>query len=1087
MTLDPLAPLGRVPLDSQQREVHRLLELMGGAPADQYADAIRMLAAEPALKTRSHLVGHMARELDSMLRELLGALIPADRRSYLNSLPKGEGQRDPDRRSVVDEICSALGVADDDEVRELWKTASWHDVAHRAGLIAPRPVDDMFRQKWGRFQTVLLVVGRRFEASYTLALPLIDQLAAQTEVTTDDVKQLRNGVPNSTVALARFFDRASAGWFPKLRKANYFDSPPRLQPTEDGFFAYQPWPAGRYLVRMAADPNLAPAVVAVASHLDTDNPEAAESVADIALAVSPTLAAALCPTIARMLDGPGQWALPSKARDVVLALVSAGHRDAAVLVFEQLLPQPAARSSTGHLPASFTAQAFPAFDVVGVKAVAERLSRAPGKVGDHLAGSTRWWPGLESDTIRSGRDRLVVLLRDAAAAVATAGRLREVLQVLDEHEAGIFRRLTLWLLTRIPDKAFITRYLTDPVWFADNECFQEYGALLRASYEQLDANDRDKILSYVDDITVDGAAAERRLWARLGRFGDVLPDGRKAELEKLVATWGAPAVAYDVIKFESSDDGRSVDEPAFANLNELTNDAIVEYLASWEPTGAWRDPGISDLRQVLEAAVLSQPQRFSALASRFTTLDPAYGRGLLSALRRSLRGEDGAPAAPLPSLDWDCLLDFGFTVTAMPRLLPVRPGGGDSGWKPCRREVANLLIAGLQTKQLPDSLLDRALSLITALLNDPDPGTPDDPEPDPASLWMTAEGTVRGDALRALLEYARRRHDPQTPAFEPTVRDLLERHLDPTVDPSPSMRALYGQHINLLVSLDPTWTRTQVERIFPHTTEPGIRSAAWTAYLRFSSLAEPTIELLTPLYLQHATALDALEQPEVTDERAREDQPEDRLAQHLAVLYRHGAIALSGEIMTAFFAHASLRLRSRLIECTGLQMHNDDPLSQEETNRLQQLWTARLASAMDRPGELDELSGFGWWFTSGQFPAGWALEQLQVLLRSGGAVTNTGSEVAERLASLCSENLAEVVAATALLIDAPNELWFITGSRQELTDVLSAGVASADVNTKRLAADTVNRLVARGFTTFENLLKPSLRAIVASDDDGQRP
>ncbi|MFC4044956.1 hypothetical protein ACFO1B_41655 [Dactylosporangium siamense] len=121
------------------------------------------------------------------------------------------------------------------------------------------------------------------------------------------------------------------------------------------------------------------------------------------------------------------------------------------------------------------------------------------------------------------------------------------------------------------------------------------------------------------------------------------------------------------------------------------------------------------------------------------------------------------------------------------------------------------------------------------------------------------------------------------------------------------------------------------------------------------------------------------------------------------------------------------------------------------------------------------LSGFGWWFASGQFPAGWALEQLRALLRSGGAVSSAGSQVAERLANLCSENLAEVVAVTAQLIDAPNEPWFLTGSRQELTDVLSAGVASTDAHTGMLATDTVNRLVARGFGTFENLLKPSLR------------
>ncbi|HLM22928.1 MAG TPA: hypothetical protein VK390_15575 [Propionibacteriaceae bacterium] len=187
----------------EDEEVERLLRLMGGMPADAYVDACEIIAEQPQHRTASHLVGHLAREIDSGLRKLLVAMLPRDRQKYLQELPRDRPDSyDPPRREVIDEICAFLRVPEDADVPRAWRSINWHDRAHRDALRVPRVLDDGFLKSWNDFVHVLLMVGRAFEASYLRATPLIDELAAIEQPTKDDCKRLRNQIPQSTAALS---------------------------------------------------------------------------------------------------------------------------------------------------------------------------------------------------------------------------------------------------------------------------------------------------------------------------------------------------------------------------------------------------------------------------------------------------------------------------------------------------------------------------------------------------------------------------------------------------------------------------------------------------------------------------------------------------------------------------------------------------------------------------------------------------------------------------------------------------------------------------------------------------------------------
>jgi hypothetical protein len=198
---------------------------MGGMLADAYVDACEMIVEQPQHRTASHLVGHLAREIDSGLRKLLMAMLPSNRQKYLLELPRDRpDSHDPPRAKVIEEIYAFLRVPEDADVPRIWRNLNWHGRAHRDALRVPRVLDDRFLKSWNDFVNVLLMVGRAFEASYLAAAPMIDELAAIEHPTKDDRDRLRNEIPQSNAALDRFFAAVGSGWFVQLRKAHYFDA-----------------------------------------------------------------------------------------------------------------------------------------------------------------------------------------------------------------------------------------------------------------------------------------------------------------------------------------------------------------------------------------------------------------------------------------------------------------------------------------------------------------------------------------------------------------------------------------------------------------------------------------------------------------------------------------------------------------------------------------------------------------------------------------------------------------------------------------------------------------------------------------------
>ncbi|GLI02929.1 hypothetical protein Pa4123_82070 [Phytohabitans aurantiacus] len=1088
---------GLLALDRRQAEIRRLLALMGGSVAALYEDACRLLMTEPPLATASHVVGHLAREIESGLRDLLEAMVPADRMAALEALPRKPDQRRPSWKKVVDEICTALGFTAEDEVRDLWKSVLWAPVAHRDTLLRPRPVDEEFLAAWRDFETLLTRIGRQYEATYTAALPMVDELAALEEPTKADLSRLRSQVPHGVVALRRFFERASIGWFPRLRSAGYFTDPPALQPSQDGLVTYTAWPAGRYLVRIAAVPSLADAVVDIALQLETNNPEACESVAETALALPPAAAARLAPQLATFLKQPVMWGLPAKAGQVVVALGAAGEVDAALTVLDCLLPtQTRPRRSRTYLPRDLIPRAFPHLGQPGLRLLADRLvsmDTATIATGGSLSRSTIWRPAIETDHHRTGPDVLVSALRDAAIEVSIANGAAAALKVLDRYEPALFRRLALYVLAQAPDADLISARLTSRALFDDAETFREYSQLLRSHFPTLPAAAQEQIVGFVQAGPLRDVAPEytdRWRLRQLARFDAALPANQRATFEDLVGRFGPPT---------ESDRGQTLQfvgptaPTDAAALSAMKNDDLLEMLATWNPSPAWDAPSPEGLRRELQVAVEQDPAKFAALAPRFADLDPTYGHGLLAGLTKALKTAPASPATDAAGtvsdtktdgdpratgmFAWAPVFTFGQAVLNGPRLLPGRPPTGDGdrhpGWIWCRQQLADLLAEGLDRDQIPPADANVVLDLLTQLTQDPEPDQDSDESNDPAT---TAINTVRGCAFIALMHYLVWRHHHRATAqpaqLDTPVRTILEAHLDPAIEPTAAIRTIYGQWIGALAVCDPQWARDHVEKIFDRS--PGsLGAAAWEAFLRFNQPTLRTYELLAPWYLDEINSLSQAPAatPTESESNSDDDGTASHLVRHLAGLYSQGIVTLDTDSpLAAFVEHAPVALRGKLIEILGIILHNSEDPPQSAIQRLQALWEWRFEQLRATPdADLGELAGFGWWFGSGKLPLDWALPQLQALLESGGIV-DPDELVAGQLVTYRTTHPDQAVTCVALLIDAATDPWFVTGSHDDLRVVLTEGLQTGNRATQKAARETLNRLVARGHASFADLL-----------------
>jgi hypothetical protein len=1042
-----------VPKDPRQREIARRLGFLGGAPSTYFTDACALMDRAGELGAVTHLVAHMLREIDGALRDALREMVPEAERPVKES--KNRQRRD------IAAICDALRITPEDPVRDLWLsfTDGLEKVAHRHGLAAPRPLDHDFEVLWVEAQAVLDAVTRRVEASYAEQLPRIEDLARGGP----DLKRFRDGMLHSPVALDRFFALAGVEWLTPLHDARYFDRPSPLEPGEDGGIVFARWPPGPYLVRMAAEgPQI---VIEIGRGLETDNPEAQQSLVEAALLMEPADGMALVATIEAWLAATRfQWTLSFVARKLVARLVGAGYVEGALGLARALLTSPGVAGEDGvaaeHL-AWLVDEIFPAAGILGLELAVEMLGVQLGGEEGRDRYSSTWRPRIDAERLRGDRDTVVSAVRDAAASLADGGvDLGEILAALERPGLQVSARIALDLLARRPERGLAGARLLDRELLEDSSYRREYRALAVAAFSDLGREDKERLLGWIEEARPwpEAEEAERRRFWQLLMLGGLgaLPERwarLRAELEVEVGP-------IDPDPPELSRGGYIGDFSPLTveKLAEMEVAAVLDFLATWEPGDGWESPGRAGLARNLVDAVATDPAPFALAAADFEALDPSYARALFGGLQEATEKKR--------VFDWAGPLGLARAITTK-RGDDGQEGAStledDPGWPAAWRASVDLLLHGLYSKDLPihAGLRPLVFEIVAFHLEAPDPyldGAGEDR--DPASV---AVGSLRCQALEALISLALFDHrgDPDS-RLDADLAALLVGRLDPVCEPAPAVRSVLGARFGDLMIVDEPWARRHLEAIF-QVAEPGLWRAAWKGFVERSQAHPLLLGVLGPHYRR------AVEEISAGREEGALHDPDEALVAHLMGLYISGSLALAEPdgLLPRFYEVASSGRRAEAIGVLGRSLENFTPVPAKVEERMRELVEWRLA-AIGSGGDPQELEGWSWWFSSGEFEVEWSLDFLRRLLAAGGTL-GPDHMVAGRLAALADAHPLACVEALQLLIEAGVRPGFVIGSEEEIEAILLAAL-TADGEAPDRARDLINILVAGGAIGFRRLL-----------------
>ena len=925
-----------------------------------------------------------------------------------------------------------------------------------------------------------------------------------------------------------FFDQLdSPAWLEPLSRAGFFRTPP--PPVREGETIRLPlWPESRYLVRMSGRPEAQPTVLQIALEIpSTENSRVHDDLADVALALRPAQSAMLVPQACRWPQSPFKLLMPEKIGDLIVHLVEGGEGQAGLMLARSALAlSPDPRSSETGVEDLFLRleprahfdhfyyermlrKAVPALlRISGLDAVrlcldllndAIEFSMKP----DQKAGGEEDYLYIRHPAIEQGSSRddipdtLLCVARDSAEQLIAKDRTQfgAVLELLKSKRWISFRRLELHLCRLFPDegRALTEQFFQTPERLEQSNLRHEAILLIKTSFHALTNETQQKVLNRMnqgppDDrirawlelvqkpVTAENIKTISDEWRRdqLAILQGQLPEPYQQRLAELVAAAGAARSLEESPRSKGGAFGPQSPK-SIAELGQMAVEDVVSFLATWTAGTSELQPSEEGMGRDLTSIVGRKPVDYAAAASRFRNLDPTYVRsffiGLTSALKNGL------------VFDWFPVLELAAWVASQPREIPGRKGAlfvRDPDWGWTRDSIIDLVAAGFEERPGKLTFDHRPVvwQTLKPLVEDPFPSPEDEAGPnfDPAFLSINS---TRGRAFFAVVQYALWVQGCASPQLEdwklhtfdvmPEVREALDAHLDPSLEPTLTIRSVYGRCLESLARLDWGWLRNRLPLIFPTGEQQVLQfRAAWDSFLATWTPNGVLLPLLAPAYKK------AIEQIGKAQGKMQGPSGSDHLlAEHLMVFYWWGKLRFGAEdhLLDNFYAAAPDRLLGHAMWFVGRSVSGWDAKNPHEAiARLQELIESRLETARFATSADDcrqELSGFGWWFTTGKFDEQWELATLLSVLQLTKKVAND-MDVVKRLAELCPKYPEDCVACLRLMIEGDQDRMLLVGVERETEELLTHALSSpaAAASARRVTEE----LIARGHFRYRRLL-----------------
>ena len=896
-----------------------------------------------------------------------------------------------------------------------------------------------------------------------------------------------------------FFDNLEdPAWIAPLLKEGFFTSPrpPVVVSGEGTMHPY--WPESQYLLRMA---ERAPGAVAAAVREipETENVRVTTDICQIGAILPSEFRLEIGKKVRTETRGrPIFFLLPEAMGELIAAIAAAGESKFAMHFAAELLeletpeaegalpPRPVGRVDAYEyeelarklIPELALSAGTDALDLGSdllqgtIEARGERKS--PRDYSDF------WRPTIEDEQGNRAADvvdGLVTATRDASLALIDEGDagLGDVIERLRARGWQIFTRIALYVAAERADSdpQVARRFAVDPSLLREAPLDVERDRLVTAVSGNLEPSQLESYLSGVEDgptfPSSEDADRDRRrveIWQRdrLAPVAELLDDQWKQRFDELVESYGPPqpgriraATAYWTGPTSPMNEQEMAGMPA---------SAVIDFIADWTPEQTLRSASAEGLARVLQERVKSSPMEFGTLAERISGLDPTYVRAVLDGFAAAAK--DGVE---VPWREALALIELAVESPALEESPERRENDDrDPDWRWTRKAAASLIENVMQNDLLAPELLEQTWGSLRELSWD---GEPDDAyerryggtNMDPLTLSLN---TTRGEAMHAVVAFAAwaAQHE-DTESLEAALGNLAE-HLDPTVEPSVTIRGVFGARLNQLHVIAPEWTAEKKELLFPADEElRHLRVATWDTYVMWG---RPSPTLLELLESQYRTAVGELPVEATRVEAARRD-PGEALAEHLATFLWWGAIGTeSGGLAGDFFARADAKQAAHLLTVLGRSLADEQnaPVGAEIIARIEALWSAvpSWIAGRSREERSEILAGFGALYASGAFEDSWADREL-LALAGEGVLAGAEYVVFDRLVARAAIAAEAPLRFALALVDNPPKPWSIDAHREDLGKIVEIGLAGPE---RELAEQLVNQLVSKGHREFRDRL-----------------
>ncbi len=910
------------------------------------------------------------------------------------------------------------------------------------------------------------------------------------------------------------------------RRRAFSDPPDPVPADEPGYVQFPPWPEGRYLARMAPvapdavaavleglPPSANPWVTRILLEAVTALPDeqfrrlAPNTVewitsADAAVFMG-HFAEAAADAIAR-LGRAGKVKQALKAARALLwieRLSGASDGSPSDQIFTRA-PEPVGRLSYWTYR-RVVEQTLP--DLVdsagldGVRlfssqlSVAVKFSRREDEPPDSDCHSYVWRPAIEDHPQNSDRDVRCLLVTAARDAAVRLGRVSDddLRAVVDLLEAGslLHRRIALHVLAVVPGGAdMAAERIATRNLFDESRLKHEYAELLRSRLGEAPPRVRRTFLDWVragpdlerfrrrySDASPEDEIAYTERWKRdrLSIVADHLSGNEAEQYCELVAKHGE-AEHPDFLSWTESWSGPETPLTS-EEMKSMPAGEVIGFLASWQPgdgTGPRFEPSMEGLGRTFQAVVADRAVDFAAIATRMQTLDPTYVRSFLNGLEAAVKA--GA------SFGWDQPIRLMASVLEHPFEHEEEEDAldfeRDPGWRWTRGQAASLLQEGVANRdnRISFDLREEVWSVLEPLTRDPNPSPAEEATAagygsmDPLTLSIN---TNRGKAMHAVMAYAlwcARELDARgldtTAGFDliPEIRTVLDEHLDPNIEPSLAVRAVYGNWLPWLMLLDKGWVAANLARILPSDPElAGLRDAAWNTYVRWCPPFDSVYDMLRHEYEAAVERIPS----EGTDDPADDERADAKLGEHLVAFYWRGC--LQPVLLERWFELADDELAAKVMDYLGRSLNNtEEDIDPEVLRRIRQLWDSRLeVIASDPEAHQNEADAFAYTFASAKLDNDWSLASLEVALQPGGSRWR-GHTVMARLAEIAAIKPTEATRCTLQMLEGTADDWEDLGWRNEVRDVLAATDHANDPETLSNREAIVDHYVKRGEHDF---------------------